>query len=105
MITTVLLDLDDTLLGNPTQQFIERYFAALSSYLSESVSRPMVPGAGDHGAPGDPSMTNSEALRGVLRPDGAREEFESTGARITGPFPALREVTTRRPTARRRSMR
>lgn len=104
MITTVLLDLDDTLLGNPTQQFIERYFAALSGYLSESVSGPLVRSVQAITAPGDPSLTNSERFFAALLPalTVPREEFESTvSAFYRDAFPALREVTTRRPTARR----
>lgn len=104
MITTVLLDLDDTLLGNPTQQFIERYFAALSGYLSESVSGPLVRSARAIMGPGDPTLTNSERFFEALLPALTipREEFETTvTAFYRDAFPALREVTTRRPTARR----
>lgn len=35
MIKAVLLDLDDTLLGNPTRQFTENYLGLLDAFLSE----------------------------------------------------------------------
>lgn len=104
MITTVLLDLDDTLLGNPTQQFVERYFAALGEHLSETVSGPLMRSVRAIMGPGDHTLTNSERFFEALAPELTipREDFETTvSAFYREAFPALREITTRRPTARR----
>ena len=53
-------DLDDTLLGNPTQQFIERYFAALNGHLNETLHEPMMRAVRAVMERGDPALTNSE---------------------------------------------
>lgn len=104
MITTVLLDLDDTLLGNPTQQFIERYFAALNGHLNETLHEPMMRAVRAVMERGDPALTNSERFFETLLPalPVSRAEFEeSVTAFYRDVFPALREVTTLRPVARR----
>lgn len=104
MITTVLFDLDDTLLGNPTQQFVENYFAALNGHLSETLRGPMMRSVRAIMERGDPALTNSERFFETLLPalTVSRAEFEeSVMAFYRDVFPALREITTHRPIARR----
>lgn len=103
MITTVLLDLDDTLLGNPTEQFVERYFAALSGALDESVSGPLLGAVRAIMGRGDPGLTNSDRFFAALLPALAmpQAEFERVVTRFyRETYPALRDITTRRPAAR-----
>lgn len=40
MIGTILFDLDDTLLGNKTEQFISHYFEALGNYVAVVMDKP-----------------------------------------------------------------
>ncbi len=104
MITTILLDLDDTLLGNPTSQFVESYFAALKSFLPEPVSGPLLHAVRAIMARGEFGLTNAERFYAALDPalSISRAEFDETvSAFYRDVFPGLRSVTTRRPAARR----
>lgn len=104
MITTILLDLDDTLLGNPTPQFVESYFAALNGFLPAPVSGPLLHAVRAIMARGEVGMTNAERFYTALDPalGISRAEFDETvSAFYRDVFPGLRSVTTRRPVARR----
>lgn len=104
MITTILLDLDDTLLGNPTRQFVERYFAALDGFLPAQISGPLLDAVRALMVRGEFGPTNAERFYAALDPALTipRVEFDETvSAFYRDVFPDLRSVTTQRPAARR----
>lgn len=104
MITTILLDLDDTLLGNPTREFVEGYFAALNGFLPSPVSGPLLDAVRAMMVRGEAGPTNAERFYAALDPalSISRDEFDETvSAFYRDVFPELRSVTTRRPVARR----
>jgi len=105
MITTVLLDLDDTLLGNPTAQFVENYFAALNRYLPASMSRPLLDAVRAIIGQGDPTRTNIQRFYAALAAELGDISPEAFQLAVSGfyreAYPALRAGTTRRPIARR----
>jgi FMN phosphatase YigB (HAD superfamily) len=107
MIRALLLDLDDTLLGNNTRTFMDHYFALLSEYagsiLDKSTFLPsLIQSTQATIKNTDPALTNAavfwanfEALTG-----GRRDELEPFFRRFyETEFPRLRATTTYRPAA------
>ncbi len=73
MIKAVLLDLDDTLLGNPTQRFVENYIGALDQFIRErlglsDISRPLLAGIRQVVRNLDPTRTNQEIFFETFEP-------------------------------------
>lgn len=110
MIKAILLDLDDTLLGNPTDTFVRQYLGLLSAHLRErlgvtvDVIEALHAGVRDVARSSDPRTTNEavfyarfEPMMGLDRAqmDGAIDEF------YREVYPRLRPVTQRRLGARR----
>ena len=106
-LKALLLDLDDTLLGNPMKTFIPAYFRALTDFVTEIqpperlieqllIATRMMDG-GDGAGPSNGEIF-AEAFfsgLGVLR-----EEFEPVFERFYAEaFPALRTLTALRPAA------
>lgn len=112
MIKAILLDLDDTLLGNPTEQFVRRYLALLSGYLGErlgiepGISRALVAGVQAIVRSDNPRRTNWEtfymAFDPLLAETGVtREAFDPVVAEFyRETYPELQPLTQRRPGAR-----
>lgn len=107
MIKAVLLDLDDTLLGNPTEQFVKSYLGMLSQSLGESFPPEVMQGlmlatrAVAHKR--DPLRTNEEAFYETLAPclPTDRDGFDVPVAEFyRSVFPGLRPLTTQRPFVR-----
>lgn len=105
--TTLLLDLDDTLLDTNTAEFVPAYFKALSSALEQAVApERMLPAliAGTQAMQSnlDPSRTLREVFDGTFFP---RLGVERAGLQeridrfYEQGFPALRSVTRPRPEA------
>lgn len=107
MIKAILFDLDDTLLGNPTGRFMNRYFALLGDHSSdiqepEKFLRCVIGATQETIASTDSTMTNADvfwdtftALSGLERP-----ELEPSLAQFYDEvFPQLQSETTRRPQA------
>lgn len=108
MIRAVLLDLDDTLLGNETDSFVQRYFALLSAYAKEKLppdqftavllraSREMV-----HNT--DQTLTNHtifwKAFSELSGTDAGEMEQFFNGF-YTDVFPQMRSLTRQRTVAR-----
>ncbi len=107
MIKAVLLDLDDTLLGNPTEPFIQTYLALLSGALSQTfppaVLEGVMQGTAAVARKRDPLRTNEEAFYEVLAPrlPVSREAFDAPVAEFYRTvFPRLRAQTQLRPFVR-----
>lgn len=107
MIKAVLLDLDDTLLGNPTEPFIQTYLGLLSGALGQSfppaVLEGMMKGTAAVARKRDPLRTNEEAFYEALVPHlpVSREAFDAQVAAFYGTvFPHLRAQTQLRPFVR-----
>ncbi len=108
MIKAVLLDLDDTLLGNPALEFTRRYLGALDGFLRERLgiedsTRLLMAGVQAAIASTDPLRTNLDVFYATVEPqlpldratfDAAVEDF------YREVYPGLRADTTRRPQAR-----
>lgn len=108
MIKAVLLDLDDTLIGNPTESFVTNYIAALVRYLEnrldiEGVGRAVLDATKQVALNQDPLRTNAETFYARMRPmlpvdpaafDAAAADFY---AQV---YPQLRSGTEPRPVAR-----
>ena len=103
MIKAVLLDLDDTLLGNPTEQFIKAYLGSLSQTLGQSFPPEVMQGlliatravAHKH----DPQRTNEETFYEAIAPylPSGRDGFAPHVAEFYRTvFPGLRSYTTER---------
>lgn len=107
-ISTVLLDLDNTLLGNSMDDFLPAYFAALSQYFSQHIDAGMlqprmVEAVQAVQANQNPMVNNLTAFMDRFRPHIALEPatldhlFETF---YEQEFPTLRAVTSFRPAAR-----
>jgi FMN phosphatase YigB (HAD superfamily) len=104
MIKAVLLDLDDTLLGNPTEAFVEHYLGALNDSVDQALGVPdvrravmMATRAMIHNL--DPTRTNAEVFYDAL--DLPREPFDDAVQRFyESDYPRLQTYTTPRPNAR-----
>jgi FMN phosphatase YigB (HAD superfamily) len=108
MIKAVLLDLDDTLLGNPSRRFTETYLGLLDQFLHERLNIPSVIGglmAGTRAVmkSDDPLRSNWEVFYDVLTPmltvsraafDACVDEFYRTT------YATLRAIVEPRPEAR-----
>ena len=108
MIKAVLLDLDDTLLGNPTQAFVQAYMAALNRFLCEWLGvedtlKPVLAATHAVMASRDPLRTNEETFYAALDPllPGRLDRFRA-GARefYRTAYPALQAGTQLRAVAR-----
>ncbi|MBI5957553.1 MAG: HAD-IA family hydrolase [Chloroflexi bacterium] len=84
MIKAVLLDLDDTLLGNPTRRFTETYLGLLDRFLHERLGIPSVIGGLMAGTRAvvfsqDPLRTNWDVFYEVLDPTltVSRQDFDA----------------------------
>lgn len=108
MLCALLLDLDDTLLGNPMEEFIPVYFRELSRFLSHRVDSQvliteLIRATGAMDADGGAGLTNEEAFAAVFYPAVGvdRAELEPVIARFySDRFPCLRGLTRERPAAR-----
>jgi FMN phosphatase YigB (HAD superfamily) len=108
MFKAILLDLDDTLLGNSMDEFAPAYFQALSHYMADTVPGDQLLAAlmratyAMEAAEGG-GATNEETCAGILYPalGHMREDLEPTFERFySDEFPKLRGRTVRRPEAR-----
>lgn len=110
MIKAILLDLDDTLLGNPTESFVTNYLEVLSAHLRDRL-----------GVTSDVVTALMVGVRAVVRSDNPRttnaETFYATFDPLLGVdraeygaaidefyrdvYPQLRPITQQRPGARR----
>lgn len=107
MIKAVLLDLDDTLLGNPTEQFVKAYLGLLSQSLGQSFPPEVMQGlmVATHAVAHkrDPLRTNEEAFYEAIAPYllAGRDAFDPPVAEFyRAVFPGLRAHTTERPFVR-----
>lgn len=112
MIKTILLDLDDTLLGNPAEPFARRYLGLLGQHLNDLLG---VDYSAEHLMTGiravmgtsDPLQTNEEVFLGAFAPllvqNGiSRAMFDPVVDRYYAEiYPQLQQMTQRRPGARR----
>ncbi|MBN1564895.1 MAG: HAD-IA family hydrolase [Anaerolineae bacterium] len=112
MIKAILLDLDDTLLGNPAQRFVQNYLALLENHLRETVG--LAAGAkglmtGTHAVvkSSDPTRTNEETFYAAFDPwlaasQISRADFDPAADHFyRAIYPQLQAVTQKRPGARR----
>jgi FMN phosphatase YigB (HAD superfamily) len=109
MLKAVLFDLDDTLLGNPMDQFMPAYFLALTRFLdgviaAERLIGDLMRATRAMNAKHSPELTNEEVFASVFYPllgkDSSRvraglEQFYEQE------FPNLRHMARRRPEARK----
>jgi HAD superfamily hydrolase (TIGR01549 family) len=108
MIKAVLLDLDDTLLGNPTQQFVERYVGLLNQHIIESlgldeIARPLLMSTREVVTSLDPLSTNEQVFYDSLTPylTVERESFDkAVEVFYREVYPSLRTYTEMRESAR-----
>lgn len=108
MIKAVLLDLDDTLLGNPPMPFTRKYLAALEAYLYEhtgfaNAAQIMTGCVQEVIRDCDPRRTNETVFYEHLQPHLPvdRELFASVAAQFyVEVYPQLQVHTERRPAAR-----
>jgi len=108
MIRAVLLDLDDTLLGNPTEAFVSAYMDALNRYLCERLGvedtlQPVLAATRAVMLSRDPLRTNEETFYAALAPllPGHMDAFrEGAAAFYEAVYPALRGGTHVRTGAR-----
>lgn len=108
MIRTILLDLDDTLLGNKMERFLPLYFAALGECLShfivpENLVRKVLASSRVMIQNQDPTVTNQQAFDADFFPDLGHPESEVRSAIASfyeDDFPALKQYTQLRPEAR-----
>jgi HAD superfamily hydrolase (TIGR01549 family) len=112
MIKAILLDLDDTLLGNPTRQFVRAYLSRLETHLHDTVGL-------DAGADGlmtgtraviasdDPTCTNEETFFSAFSPvleasQITRADFDpAVDCFYSTVYPQLQVITQKRPGVRR----
>ena len=110
MIKAVLLDLDDTLLGNPPDTFTTSYLGALDAFLCEYLDWDGAPEALLRatyflGQSRDPLRTNVDTFYDTLEPllpvEIGRAVFdEALDAFYAAAYPRLEAITQRRPAAR-----
>jgi len=107
MISTVLFDLDDTLLSNDMESFLPNYLAALGKHMGGEVDsgrliHALLAGTQAMIANDNPKKTLREVFNSVFFPTLGRKP-ESLQAQIdsfyTTRFPQLRSLTTPRPEA------
>lgn len=107
-VTTVLLDLDDTLLGNPMSRFLPAYFAALEQRLSHfmvgrDLRQMMHASVQVLQANQNPQVSNIEAFMAdfVRRVGVPAEDIQQALLLFyKEDYPHLRQYTARRPEAR-----
>lgn len=112
MIKTILLDLDNTLLGNPPDQFVRHYLGLLARHLHDALGLKY---SAEHLMTGtravvhstDPLTTNEAVFYGVFTPllteqGVSRAEFDPVVAQFYAEvYPQLQALTERRTGARR----
>ncbi len=107
MIRTILLDLDDTLLGNKMERFLPLYFAALGERMAhfiapEDLVRKVLASSRVMMQNQDPTVTNQQAFDADFFPDLGHPESEVRpviDAFYEEDFPALKQYTQPRPQA------
>jgi len=107
VINTVLIDLDDTLLGNDMQQFIPLYINKLEEYMSDIVSSEhftaeLLKGTQAMMTNMDPTITNERAFANHFYPalDVSEEEVKNRLDEFYSTvFPSLQTITSYRPEA------
>ncbi len=108
MIRAILLDLDNTLLGNDMETFLPAYFALLSQYVAPRLEpnqfiRHLLQATEKMTANADPARTNREVFEARFFPiqGYGREEMEPFLADFYAhQFPQLRSITRPDPAAR-----
>ncbi len=108
MLRCLLLDLDDTLLGNPMDRFIPVYFDALTRWAADEVDpdrliAELLTATRAMGADDDPATTNEEVFAARFYPALGRDrkELEPVFSSFYAErFPELRRLTERRAEAR-----
>jgi len=108
MIRTILLDLDDTLLGNKMERFLPLYFAALGERMAhlvapEDLVRKVLDSSRVMMQNQDPTVTNQQAFDADFFPDLGHPESEIRHvirSFYEEDFPALKRYTQLRPQAR-----
>ncbi len=108
MIKAILLDLDDTLLGNPTRPFTEKYLDLLARFMNERLGldgliKGLMAGTRAVVTNLDPLRTNWETFYAVLDPllTVSRDAFDSAVAEFyRSVYPVLQDGTQVRPGAR-----
>jgi FMN phosphatase YigB (HAD superfamily) len=109
-VSTLLFDLDDTLLGNDMEVFLPRYFALLGEYArplfadSKELLRELLYGTQAMIRNTDRSLTNRDVFWRVFAERTGLEPAETEGffnRFYDDSFPALHSVTERRPAAAR----
>jgi FMN phosphatase YigB (HAD superfamily) len=113
MIKAILLDLDHTLLGNPTDQFVRSYLTLLGEFLGErlgiapTIARGLVVGVAAVARSDDPRRTNAETFYAAFDPLLAqtgipRKAFDPVVQEFyRDVYPQLQPLTQKRPGARR----
>lgn len=108
MMQTILLDLDDTLLGNNMERFLPLYFAALGERMAEFAApedlvRKVLASSRVMMQNQDPSVTNQQAFDADFFPALGHSESEVRpviASFYEDDFPALKQYTQLRPEAR-----
>ncbi len=108
MIRTILLDLDDTLLGNKMERFLPLYFAALGERMAhfiapEDLARKVLASSRVMMQNQDPTVTNQQAFDADFFPGLGHPESEVRPvihSFYEEDFPALKRYTQLRPQAR-----
>lgn len=108
MLKALLLDLDDTLLGNPMDRFVAAYLQAISAFVADRVEpeamvRELLRATRAMGRNRGCGATNQEAFAAEFYPALGldRSEMEPVFARFYAErFPDLRPLTVPRPEAR-----
>jgi HAD superfamily hydrolase (TIGR01549 family) len=108
MIRTILLDLDDTLLGNKMERFLPLYFAALGERMAhfiapEDLVRQVLTSSRVMMQNQDPTVTNQQAFDADFFPGLGHPESEVRpiiSSFYEEDFPALKRYTQLRPQAR-----
>lgn len=110
MIKAILLDLDDTLLGNPTEAFVKNYLGLLSRHLAarlgarDGVVNALMAGVGAVVASDDPRTTNWDTFYATFTPllNADQAQFEAAVTEFyRDVYPHLRATTHQHPGARR----
>lgn len=108
MLKAALFDLDDTLLGNPMDEFLPAYFRALTGHFdglipARRLTSALMRATEVMDANCDRAVTNEEAFASVfyldlgMNPRQVERAFNHFYAEV---FPSLRRLTRRRPEAR-----
>ncbi len=110
MIKAILLDLDDTLLGNPTESFVKHYMGLLSRTLADrlgtddGISQALITAVAAVMHSDDPRTTNWDTFYAAFMPllDVDRAAFEAVMQEFyRDVYPQLQSITQRRPGVRR----